>query len=328
MAVQRIKIVPNFPSGLAKSVTGAGGRMLGQKMAIEQAGRMATASMNNRAAWNRQTRSINARADLANNKMNIKLGMGGGAATAGVGKDITNAAIKILNNKNSIISRENVKRLDYGQEAQPLLRLADVLREDFGIVVDGEMSGGESALAPASQATTPAPNASTAAFRNLAISLIPQANRGLKIRGYAEGGVVDQPEMAMVGEQGKEFIVPENKITPEMAAQLEQVVGGQNGQQVPTREGLAQLMSQIPNPEKIVSDKLPKVEQLMEQLGNYENVQDAHDDLVQLDQDLMDVGMDLADVKGIEQFVQAYAEKFGQEAAQKLVEDAVSRRGQ
>ena len=42
---------------------------------------------------------------------------------------------------------------------------------------------------------------------------------------YAEGGVVTSPQMAMVGEQGKEFIVPENKVSPQMANQLESIVG-------------------------------------------------------------------------------------------------------
>jgi len=120
--------------------------------------------------------------------------------------------------------------------------------------------------------------------------------------------------------------VPEDKVSPQMAGQLQQIVGQGQGQPV-TRESLAQLMGQIPEPQKIVSDKLPKVEQLMEQLGTYENEEDAHDDLVALDEKLMKIGLDLADVQGIEQFVQAYAQKFGQEAAQKLLEDAVSRRG-
>ena len=44
------------------------------------------------------------------------------------------------------------------------------------------------------------------------------------VNSYANGGVVDRPQMAMVGEQGREFIVPENKVSPEMANELEKTL--------------------------------------------------------------------------------------------------------
>jgi len=285
MAITSRKIVPAFPSKLLSAQTsGQGGRLLGAKMAITQAGQMRRSSQSNTLGWAR----------LAQQKQKT-------------GKGVTSEAIKILNNKNNIIARQNIQRLKWGEDPDPLLTLNDILREDFGIVNEQPQAQQQPMMNPAQpmmNQTQGDASALLGMLRNKFINQIPQSNRGPAIRGYAEGGIVDKPEIAMVGEAGREYIVPENKLNPQMKAELDQLVGG------------------IQTPEKIVSDKLPTLDMLVSELQNYKTADEAINDLVQLDTNLTEIGLDLMDVKGIDQFVTAFAKKFGDRAAQQLVEMA------
>ena len=338
MPIKNVNIVPKNPAGMGRPMTASsGGRMLGFKMGVQQAG------MNMR-----QNQRLGQQADLANQRISISR-QRANQIKGKTGKATLSNYIQLFNAHNREIMsayKEEVKQynklIDGGfnpktmgvEKPQPpaSTKFPDFVMDQFGVDVSeygmmgNTQQGGAGMVAPARPVAFTTEQNFT---KNPQLGWQAQGPEQV-VRGFAEGGIVNSPQMAMVGEQGKEFIVPENKISPDMAAQLQQIVGGQGGQggQVPTREGLAQLMSQMPNPEKIVSDKLPKVEELIQQIENYEDPEEALKDMVELDTQLMELGMDLADVKGIEQFVQAYSDKFGQEAAQQLVEEAVSRRGQ
>lgn len=341
-SIRKLSIVPKFPSAVAaRAVTGAGGRMLGQKMAIQEGER-----------WNRQSRQLGQQASIAGARLNQQADIAN--ARLSLQKQKADQAMSKLtiegakfyrglyNKYTSEKAKENAALIKKYRDPAPIKSWAQWMNDEQGIDVSN-LGVKDFQMAP----TQPKQNAGymegmyqdrggdagAASMLKSAIidklrSLPNTSNLGPAIKGFAEGGIVDTPQMAMVGEQGREFIVPENKVSPQMAQQLQQTVGGQQGQQVPTREGLAQLMSQIPQPKKIVSDRLPKLEQLMAELDRYDSAEDALNDLIELDTKLMEVGLDLADVEGIQQFVAAYAKKFGDIAAQTLMQEAVSRRGQ
>lgn len=96
---------------------------------------------------------------------------------------------------------------------------------------------------------------------------------------------------------------------------------------MPDRATLDRLVGSIPNPQPIVSDKLPKLNQLMSMLDTYDDAETALQDLVDTDDQLMEYGLDLADVPGINSFVQAFGSKFGMEYANQLMQQAMTKRG-
>lgn len=378
--IRKLNMVPKFPSSTAaRAFSGAGGRMLGQKMAIQQAGQMVRSGL----------ASSKAAADRGLKERRLDFQIASAEDRNRMAADKTKAYIGKINRSGLSMSmkellpeyRQYLTRLDkrndarmkmlkpsergYFQEEKPMS--LPEWRKSLGIVVpeldyteQGQGAPEDMAQMQDKIMNQEVPSSASSLDRTggasglmpliMALSKIPQENRGRAISGipgadnvpgpkgqswldkllmsipqFAEGGIVDSPQMAMVGEQGREFIVPEDKIDPQMAQRLKQIVGGQQGQ-APTKEGLAQLMSQIPKPEKVISDRLPKIEQLLQELEGYDSAEEMLKDLIELDESLMEAGLDLADVKGIQLLIDQVQEKFGPETAQKLMDEAVSRR--
>lgn len=148
--------------------------------------------------------------------------------------------------------------------------------------------------------------------RNIAISNIPLANRGPKIRGFAEGGIVNRPQMAMVGEQGKEYIAPASKLDPATQAKLEAILGKPN-----TDGGQPDNM---PANTPLNAKTGISTEDLIATLDDYapEDVDQAIEDLIALDQAVNQPGLQLPDTVDYEVFAQAFIQKFGEEAFRRL----------
>ena len=143
-------------------------------------------------------------------------------------------------------------------------------------------------------------------LRKKAISLIPPENRGIKIRGFQEGGIVNKPTMAMIGERGKEYIAPASKLDPQTQAKLEQILGK------PNTDG-----SQPDNMPSNTQEG-PSTEDLITALDDYDNVDEAITDLVELDRQYNQPGLAFADNIDYDAFRQAFVAKFGEAGYRKL----------
>ena len=125
------------------------------------------------------------------------------------------------------------------------------------------------------------------------------------ILGFAEGGIVDRPQMAMVGEQGKEYIAPASKLDPATQAKLEGILGKPDTQQ-PGNNNASNAMQG------------PSTEDLIAALDDYDNIDEAIADLVELDRQYNQPGFQVADNIDYEAFKQAFIAKFGEAGYRKL----------
>ena len=94
------------------------------------------------------------------------------------------------------------------------------------------------------------------------------------------------------------------------------------------RAQLAQIVNSVPTPKNMVHPMLPKMAELIMALEDYDNPKDAIQELMQLDDDLLAQGLDLASYgDDTEEFFEAFRNKFGDAALQTLQEDIGSKRG-
>jgi len=124
------------------------------------------------------------------------------------------------------------------------------------------------------------------------------------VTGFAEGGIVNKPQIAMVGEEGKEYIVPEKKLDPNTKAELDRILG-------------ASVQNNAPQPGAKTGIS---TEDLIATLDDYapEDADQAIADLIKLDQSVRQPGVQLPENIDYQAFGQAFLQKFGEEAFRKL----------
>lgn len=94
------------------------------------------------------------------------------------------------------------------------------------------------------------------------------------------------------------------------------------------RNELAQIIGRIPTPKNMVHPMLPKLDELISALDDYDNPKDAIQELMSMDDALTSQGLDLAQYgEDSESFFDAFRNKFGEQAAQTLMENLGNKRG-
>ena len=273
----RIKTKKTFPDLRINMPTNAGGRFSGLLTGLTTATAM------------RQLNRTNAMNDLQMALQFKALEQKGHKAA-----DTTKTWVSVLNSTNNRISRMNTAILknnaqyNLNQSLIPEMSLNEVMS-----------SGGKINFPQVGSGLTPAQPQR---------SFFGKARDWLKgVTGLAEGGIVDRPTMAMMGEGGeREFVVPESKLDPAMQSKLEGILGQPGGERASNGQA-------APN-------SGPSTEDLIATLDDYgpEDVDQAIEDLIALDQELNKPGLQLPDTVDYNAFAQAFIQKFGEEAFRKL----------
>lgn len=103
------------------------------------------------------------------------------------------------------------------------------------------------------------------------------------------------------------------------------MLGAQTARRMPSKEELDKIVGNIPEPELIENENMPKVDDLIQTLEEYDDVNEAINDLDELDREYHENGLDLASQANIDKLLSAFTRKFGDEATRRLIE-IISRR--
>lgn len=126
-------------------------------------------------------------------------------------------------------------------------------------------------------------------------------------------------------------------LAPAMAPQASQALGMARGiaaSNIPRAnqgpmidENLKKILAGIPNPKKVINPRLPKLEDVIGALDDYDNPKDAIAEMLLLAQQYNSIGLDIAQVEEDDKFQSAFRSKFGDAALQELLEQLGSQRG-